>query len=623
MIFGYYDVVVVGAGHAGCEAAAAAARMGSNTLLITMNMTTIAQMSCNPSIGGVGKGQLVREIDALGGFTGLVSDRSMIQFRMLNRSKGPAMWSPRAQNDRLQFHVEWRRVLESIPQLHFLQDSVQDIIVNRGCVEGVKTGLGYTIFAKTVVITSGTFLNGKIHIGDKNFGGGRMGEAPATGLTQRINSLGIKSGRLKTGTPVRVDGRSVDFSKLAEQPGDEERGQMSFREDFNWAEFKQLPCYIVYTNKKVHDILRLGFDRSPLFTGKIEGVGPRYCPSIEDKIQRFHTKEAHQLFLEPEGRHTIEYYLAGFSSSLPDEIQIEALRNLPGFENARIFRPGYAIEYDFFYPTQLTETLESKIIQNLFFAGQVNGTTGYEEAAAQGLYAGINAHMKAHGLAKFVLSRSEAYIGVLIDDLISKELEEPYRLFTSRAEFRTLLRQDNADFRLTPLGYAIGLTDRFQYDRLKKKYKNIQQILNFIGAHKVIGYNYDSSEWMLPQNNAIVNLISRPGIKMAQVLTEFPALSSFVEDIGATQDELQQVEILIKYAEYILKEIEIAKRIKKFDNLYLSPDIDYSAFTSLTIEAREKLTKYKPTTLGQASRISGISPSDLSFLLIYLNKEKE
>lgn len=435
--------------------------------------------------------------------------------------------------------------------------------------------------------------------------------------------MGIKSGRLKTGTPVRVDGRSVDFSKLAEQPGDEERGQMSFREDFNWAEFKQLPCYIVYTNKKVHDILRLGFDRSPLFTGKIEGVGPRYCPSIEDKIQRFHTKEAHQLFLEPEGRHTIEYYLAGFSSSLPDEIQIEALRNLPGFENARIFRPGYAIEYDFFYPTQLTETLESKIIQNLFFAGQVNGTTGYEEAAAQGLYAGINAHMKAHGLAKFVLSRSEAYIGVLIDDLISKELEEPYRLFTSRAEFRTLLRQDNADFRLTPLGYAIGLTDRFQYDRLKKKYKNIQQILNFIGAHKVIGYNYDSSEWMLPQNNAIVNLISRPGIKMAQVLTEFPALSSFVEDIGATQDELQQVEILIKYAEYILKEIEIAKRIKKFDNLYLSPDIDYSAFTSLTIEAREKLTKYKPTTLGQASRISGISPSDLSFLLIYLNKEKE
>jgi len=491
---------------------------------------------------------LVREIDALGGFTGLVSDRSMIQFRMLNRSKGPAMWSPRAQNDRLQFHVEWRKVLESIPQLHFLQDGVRDLIVNKGRIEGVKTGLGYTVFAKTVVITAGTFLNGKIHIGDKNFGGGRMGEAPATGLTQRINQLGIKSGRLKTGTPVRVDGRSVDFSKLTEQPGDDEPGQMSFREQVNWPEFKQMPCYIVYTSPKVHNILRQGFDRSPLFTGKIEGVGPRYCPSIEDKIQRFHNKDAHQLFLEPEGRHTIEYYLAGFSSSLPDEIQIEALRNLPGFENARIFRPGYAIEYDFFYPTQLTETLESKIVENLFFAGQVNGTTGYEEAAAQGLYAGINAHMKAHGLAKFVLSRSEAYIGVLIDDLISKELEEPYRLFTSRAEFRTLLRQDNADFRLTPLGYSIGLADRSQYDKLKQKYKNIQQILDFIGAHKLIGYDYESSEWLLPQNNVIVGQLSRPGVTIYNVLEEFPALKSFIDSIGANREELQQVEILIKYA---------------------------------------------------------------------------
>ncbi|MGC8865064.1 MAG: tRNA uridine-5-carboxymethylaminomethyl(34) synthesis enzyme MnmG [Bacteroidales bacterium] len=623
MIFGYYDVVVVGAGHAGCEAGAAAARLGSLTLLVTMNMTTIAQMSCNPSIGGVGKGQLVREIDALGGYTGLVSDRSMIQFRMLNRSKGPAMWSPRAQNDRMQFHLEWRRVLESIPNLHFLQDSVRDLIVNRGRIEGIKTGLGYTIYAKTVVITAGTFLNGKIHIGEKNFGGGRIGEAPATGLTQRINQLGIKSGRLKTGTPVRIDGRSVDFSRLTEQPGDSQPGQMSFREEVDWTHFKQMSCFIVYTNTRVHDILRTGFDRSPLFTGKIEGVGPRYCPSIEDKIQRFHTKEAHQLFLEPEGRHTIEYYLAGFSSSLPDEIQLEALHKLPGFENARIFRPGYAIEYDFFFPTQLTETLESKIIENLFFAGQVNGTTGYEEAAAQGIYAGINAHMKAHGLAKFVLSRSEAYIGVLIDDLISKELEEPYRLFTSRAEFRTLLRQDNADFRLTPLGYAIGLADKEQYTKLLLKYNKIQRILEFVGAHKVLGSDYESSEWRLPENNAFVNRISQPGMTIEMVLQEFPEINRYIQSLYPSRAELEQVEILIKYAEYILKEIEIAKRIKKFDNLYLSPDIDYSVFTSLTIEAREKLNKYKPTTLGQASRISGISPSDLSFLLIYLNKERQ
>ena len=623
MIFGFYDVVVVGGGHAGCEAAAAASRLGSTTLLITMNMATIAQMSCNPSMGGVGKGQLVREIDALGGFTGLVSDRSMIQFRMLNRSKGPAMWSPRAQNDRLQFHVEWRKLLESIPRLHFLQDSVQDLIVEKGRVEGVKTGLGYSIYAKTVVITSGTFLNGKIHIGEKNFGGGRMGEAPATGLTQRLNLLGIKSGRLKTGTPVRIDGRSVDFSKLTEQPGDNEPGQMSFLSEINWEQFYQMSCYIVYTNPTVHDILKLGFDRSPLFTGKIEGIGPRYCPSIEDKIQRFNTKQAHQLFLEPEGRHTIEYYLAGFSSSLPDEIQVEALRNMPGFENARIFRPGYAIEYDFFYPTQLTETLESKIIANLFFAGQVNGTTGYEEAAAQGLYAGINAHMKAHGLTGFVLSRSESYIGVLVDDLISKDLDEPYRLFTSRAEFRTLLRQDNADFRLTPLGYAVGLAERSRYEKLKIKYKKIQRILEYIGAHKVIGSDYESSEWMLPQNNPVINHLTRPGVTIWQTLKLFPSLDDFVQSLGASREELQQVEILVKYAEYILKEIEIAKKIKKFENLKLSPDIDYSVFTSLTIEAREKLTKYKPTTFGQASRISGISPSDLSFLLIYLNREKE
>jgi len=621
MIFDHYDIVVVGAGHAGCEASAAAANLGSKVLLITMNLLTIGQMSCNPSIGGVGKGQITREIDALGGYTALVSDKSMVQFRMLNKSKGPAMWSPRAQNDRLMFHVEWRKVLESIPNVHFLQDQVVNLIVKNRKILGVVTGMGNKIYCKSVIITSGTFLNGKIHIGEKNFSGGRIAETSVSGLTEIINRLEIKSGRLKTGTPPRIDSRSIDFSKLTQQVGDKPPGQMSFREIIDKENFYQLPCYITYTNSFVHEILKKGFDRSPLFTGRIQGVGPRYCPSIEDKIQRFSSKDSHQLFLEPEGRTTVEYYLNGFSSSLPDEIQIEALHRIIGLEKARIFRPGYAIEYDYFYPSQLNDNLESKIIENLFFAGQVNGTTGYEEAAAQGLMAGINAHLKSHGLKKFTLSRSEAYIGVLIDDLITKELNEPYRLFTSRAEFRTLLRQDNADFRLTPLGYSIGLVSNQQWINLCDKYRTIQKILQFLEIDNILQlYNYNSDKEALPQNNPIINFLVQPGVSIYQTLNNFPNFKQYVEDLHANEEEIEEAEIIIKYYEYIQKEIEVANRIKKFENLYLSPLIDYSLFPSLTIEAREKLNKIKPSTLGQASRISGVSPSDLSFLLIYLNK---
>jgi len=621
MIFDHYDIVVVGAGHAGCEASAAAANLGSKVLLITMNLLTIGQMSCNPSIGGVGKGQITREIDALGGYTALVSDKSMVQFRMLNKSKGPAMWSPRAQNDRLMFHVEWRKVLESIPNVHFLQDQVVNLIVKNRKILGVVTGMGNKIYCKSVIITSGTFLNGKIHIGEKNFPGGRIAETSVSGLTEIINRLEIKSGRLKTGTPPRIDSRSIDFSKLTQQVGDKPPGQMSFREIIDKENFYQLPCYITYTNSFVHEILKKGFDRSPLFTGRIQGVGPRYCPSIEDKIQRFSSKDSHQLFLEPEGKTTVEYYLNGFSSSLPDEIQIEALHRIIGLEKARIFRPGYAIEYDYFYPSQLNDNLESKIIENLFFAGQVNGTTGYEEAAAQGLMAGINAHLKSHGLKKFTLSRSEAYIGVLIDDLITKELNEPYRLFTSRAEFRTLLRQDNADFRLTPLGYSIGLVSNQQWINLCDKYRTIQKILQFLEIDNILQlYNYNSDKEALPQNNPIINFLVQPGVSIYQTLNNFPNFKQYVEDLHANEEEIEEAEIIIKYYEYIQKEIEVANRIKKFENLYLSPLIDYSLFPSLTIEAREKLNKIKPSTLGQASRISGVSPSDLSFLLIYLNK---
>ncbi len=621
MIFDHYDIVVVGAGHAGCEASAAAANLGSKVLLITMNLLTIGQMSCNPSIGGVGKGQITREIDALGGYTALVSDKSMVQFRMLNKSKGPAMWSPRAQNDRLMFHVEWRKVLESIPNVHFLQDQVVNLIVKNRKILGVVTGMGNKIYCKSVIITSGTFLNGKIHIGEKNFSGGRIAETSVSGLTEIINRLEIKSGRLKTGTPPRIDSRSIDFSKLTQQVGDKPPGQMSFREIIDKENFYQLPCYITYTNSFVHEILKKGFDRSPLFTGRIQGVGPRYCPSIEDKIQRFSSKDSHQLFLEPEGKTTVEYYINGFSSSLPDEIQIEALHRIIGLEKARIFRPGYAIEYDYFYPSQLNDNLESKIIENLFFAGQVNGTTGYEEAAAQGLIAGINAHLKSHGLKKFTLSRSEAYIGVLIDDLITKELNEPYRLFTSRAEFRTLLRQDNADFRLTPLGYSIGLVSNQQWINLCDKYRTIQKILQFLEIDNILQlYNYNSDKEALPQNNPIINFLVQPGVSIYQTLNNFPNFKQYVEDLHANEEEIEEAEIIIKYYEYIQKEIEVANRIKKFENLYLSPLIDYSLFPSLTIEAREKLNKIKPSTLGQASRISGVSPSDLSFLLIYLNK---
>ena len=622
MIFGDYDIIVVGAGHAGCEAAAASARLGSQVLLITMNLATIAQMSCNPSIGGVAKGQLVREIDALGGLTGRVADASMIQYRMLNRSKGPAMWSPRTQNDRYLFHVEWRKALENIPNLHFLQDTVKALLVSGNAVTGVQTGLGYQIKARAVVLTAGTFLNGKIHIGEKSFSGGRIGETSEDDLTQYISRNQIQTGRLKTGTPVRIDGRSVDFSKLEIQNGDDNPGFMSF--DSRKADFsrKQLPCYIALTNQRVHDILSEGFEQSPLFTGRIGGIGPRYCPSIEDKIVRFALKESHQLFLEPEGWNTHEYYLGGFSSSLPDEIQVRALRQIPGFENARIFRPGYAIEYDFFHPDQLQANLESKIVEDLFFAGQVNGTTGYEEAAAQGLYAGINAHHKIHRLKPFFLARSEAYIGVLIDDLITKKLDEPYRLFTSRAEFRTLLRQDNADFRLTPIGYSIGLAPREKFERLKEKYGRINRLLQFIGFPLDFEDAAPGTKTAQMENaKQYLQLLLNPGNTISGLDKDFPGFLSYARSIGSKQVELEQVEILVKYSDYIHKEREQADRLEKYEGLFLSPRLDYDKFKSLSTEARQKLQKIKPSTLGQAARISGISPSDLSFLLIYLNKK--
>jgi len=622
MIFQDYDIIVVGAGHAGCEAAAAAAKLGSRVLLVTMNLTTIAQMSCNPSIGGVAKGQLVREIDALGGMTARIADASMLQFRMLNRSKGPAMWSPRTQNDRYLFHVEWRKALESINNLHFLQDSVKSLIFSGNALNGVQTGMGYQIKSKAVVLTAGTFLNGRIHIGEKSFSGGRIGETSENELTQNFTKNHIKSGRLKTGTPVRIDGRSVDFSKLDTQNGDENPGFMSFASRKAHFSGKQLPCYIAFTNQKVHEILSEGFDRSPLFMGRIGGIGPRYCPSIEDKIVRFASKDSHQLFLEPEGWNTHEYYLGGFSSSLPDEIQVKALREIPGFEKARIFRPGYAIEYDFFHPDQLQANLESKIVDNLFFAGQVNGTTGYEEAAAQGLYAGINAHNRIHGLKPFFLARSDAYIGVLIDDLITKELDEPYRLFTSRAEFRTLLRQDNADFRLTPIGYSVGLATREQFEDVKIKYSRISRLLHFIGFDSAGSADKPGSRTSQMFNSKqYLQLLMSPGNSIAGLAKEFPEFLTFANSIGAVQSELEQVEILIKYSDYIQKEGEQAGRLEKYEGLFLSPNLDYNSFKSLSTEARQKLQRIKPSTLGQAARISGISPSDLSFLLIYLNKK--
>lgn len=623
-MFKEYDVLVVGAGHAGCEAAAAAANMGSSVLLITMNMGTIAQMSCNPAMGGVAKGQIVREIDALGGNSGIITDKTMIQFRMLNRSKGPAMWSPRAQSDRMRFADEWRTTLEKIKNVDFFQDIVTGLLNNGNHVTGVRTALGIEIRSKSVVLTNGTFLNGIIHIGTKTFGGGRIGEKAALGLTENLKELGFEASRLKTGTPVRVDGRSLNFDRMEEQGGDEDPQKFSFTNTPKLT--KQKSCYITYTNQKVHDILRTGFDKSPLFTGRIKGRGPRYCPSIEDKIERFSDKTRHQLFVEPEGWTTAEYYLNGFSSSLPEDIQYKALIEIPGFENARIFRPGYAIEYDYFPPLQLNDTLETKLIENLYFAGQINGTTGYEEAAAQGLMAGINAHLKVHDLPAFVLKRSEAYIGVLIDDLITKGVEEPYRMFTSRAEYRILLRQDNADVRLTEKGYAIGLASEERVKAVRLKKEATTNLLNFlkqtsVEPEDINQYLLNSNTPEISQKTRIANVLLRPQVSLKDLIPIIGALNNYCTDEGIISDDiLEESEILIKYEGYIDREHEIAQKLNKFEDIILHDNFNYSKLSSLTLEAREKLNKIRPKTIGQASRISGVSPSDISALLVFLGR---
>lgn len=624
-MFSEYDVIVVGAGHAGCEAAAAAANLGSRVLLITMNMMNMAQMSCNPSMGGIAKGQIVREVDALGGYSGIVTDHTMIQFRMLNRSKGPAMWSPRAQNDRMLFSIKWREMLEATPNLDFWQDKVMGILTNGNKVTGVKTSLGWEIKSKAVVLTNGTFLNGLIHIGEKNFSGGRLGEAAAVGLTQDLHELGFVSKRLKTGTPVRVDGRSIDFSKLEVQPGDENPGKFSYTDTPTIK--TQRPCYLAYTNKEVHDTLRTGFDKSPMFTGRIEGVGPRYCPSIEDKIDRFAGKERHQLFIEPEGWNTIEYYINGFSSSLPDYIQFEALRKVEGFENARIFRPGYAIEYDYFPPDQLDYSLETRLVEGLFFAGQINGTTGYEEAAGQGIMAGINAHLKVKGDSPFILRRSEAYIGVLIDDLISKGVDEPYRMFTSRAEYRILLRQDNADLRLTPIGHKLGLASDERLERVNHKKQIIENIISITQKESLdpdqvndLLLKLDTSP--LTQKSRLSALILRPQLALSDLIPLHPVLNKAISAIpeNIRLECLEEAEILIKYEGYIAKEQEIADKLARFENIELHPNFDYKSISSLSYESREKLSKFRPHTIGQASRIAGVSPADISVLVVYLGR---
>lgn len=620
-MFPEYDVIVVGAGHAGCEAAAAAANLGSKTLLVTMNMQTIAQMSCNPAMGGIAKGQIVREIDAIGGYSGIVTDLSTIQFRMLNRSKGPAMWSPRAQNDRMLFHLKWREMLEKTPNLEFYQDMVKGLLIkdNRCC--GVITGMGHEIRSKSVVLTNGTFLNGIVHIGEKNFGGGRMAEKAATGITEQLVSLGFESDRLKTGTPPRIDGRSLDYSKMEEQPGDDEVLGFSFL-DIEKPK-TQRSCWITYTNQSVHDILKTGFDRSPMFAGRIDGVGPRYCPSIEDKINRFAERERHQLFVEPEGWNTIEIYLNGFSTSLPEETQYEALRNIPGFENARMFRPGYAIEYDFFPPTQLNYSLETKLIQNLFFAGQINGTTGYEEAACQGLMAGINAHQKAKELEPVILKRSDAYIGVLIDDLISKGTQEPYRMFTSRAEFRTLLRQDNADLRLTELSYRMGLASQERMDRVKNKRESVEKIKTVlkemaIEPDEINGWFGQINSSPIIEKQKAQKILLRPDVELQEFAVAIPRLKEALSPF--TREAIEQAAIQVKYDVYIEKEKELVHRMSQLEELEIPETFDYKKIASLGNEAREKLTRIKPRTLGQASRISGINPSDVQILMVFMGR---
>jgi tRNA uridine 5-carboxymethylaminomethyl modification enzyme len=620
-MFPQYDIIVVGAGHAGCEAAAAAANLGSKVLLITMNLQTTAQMSCNPAMGGIAKGQIVREIDALGGYSGIVSDSSMIQSRMLNRSKGPAMWSPRSQNDRMIFSLKWRELLEKTPNVDFYQDMVRGLLINQGQVCGVVTGLGHHIKAKAVVLTNGTFLNGVIHIGEKKFGGGRVAEKAAVGITEQLVSLGFESDRLKTGTPPRVDGRSLDYSKMEEQPGDKEISGFSYLDTEKPK--KQISCWITYTNKRVHDILRTGFDRSPMFTGSIDGVGPRYCPSIEDKINRFAERERHQLFIEPEGWNTVEIYVNGFSTSLPEETQYEALRMIGGFENVRIFRPGYAIEYDYFPPTQLKYSLETKLIEGLFFAGQINGTTGYEEAACQGLIAGMNAHHKIKNLSPFILKRSEAYIGVLIDDLISKGTEEPYRMFTSRAEFRTLLRQDNADLRLTELSYRLGLASQERMEKVIAKRSGIEKIKTVlkeltIEPEEINSFLSSINSSSITEKQKVEKILLRPNIELPDLISHLPRLGEALHSFSS--EIIEQASIQVKYDVYIEKEKELVKKMSQLENLEIPENFDFKKIQALGNEAKEKLTKIKPRTLGQASRISGINPSDVQILMVYMGR---
>ncbi|WP_369999157.1 tRNA uridine-5-carboxymethylaminomethyl(34) synthesis enzyme MnmG [Winogradskyella sp.] len=618
-----YDVIVVGAGHAGSEAAAAAANMGSKTLLITMNLQNIAQMSCNPAMGGIAKGQIVREIDALGGYSGIVSDTSAIQFKMLNKSKGPAMWSPRVQSDRMRFAEDWRLLLEQTPNLDFYQEMVSGLIIENHKIVGVKTSLGIEVKAKTVVLTNGTFLNGLIHIGDKNFGGGRAGERAATGITEDLIKLGFDSGRMKTGTPPRVDGRSLDYSKMIEQPGDENPEKFSYL-DVTKPLTEQRSCHMTYTSPEVHDLLREGFDRSPMFNGRIKSVGPRYCPSIEDKINRFADKDRHQLFVEPEGWNTVEVYVNGFSTSLPEDVQFNALRSVAGFENVKFFRPGYAIEYDYFPPTQLKHTLETKLVEGLYFAGQINGTTGYEEAASQGLMAGINASLKVQGRDPFTLKRDEAYIGVLIDDLITKGTEEPYRMFTSRAEYRTLLRQDNADFRLTSKGYELGLASEKRLKRMEEKQSKASNFVQFFKDTSVtpdeinpILESKDSAK--VKQQDKMFKLYARPNITIED-MRKVASVDAYISENNLDSEVIEQTEIQVKYAGYIEKEKNNADKLNRLENVKIPSNFDYSKLKSMSMEARQKLTEIQPVTISQASRISGVSPNDISVLLVYLGR---
>ncbi|WP_188767429.1 tRNA uridine-5-carboxymethylaminomethyl(34) synthesis enzyme MnmG [Emticicia aquatilis] len=620
-MFKEYDVIVVGAGHAGCEAASAAANMGSSVLLVTMNMHTIAQMSCNPAMGGVAKGQIVREIDALGGQSGIISDKTMIQFRMLNRSKGPAMWSPRCQSDRMMFAQEWRDTMENIPNLDFWQEMIEGLVIKNNRVVGVRTGMGIEIKGKSVVLTNGTFLNGKIHIGEKNFGGGRTGEKAAHGITEQLIELGFESGRMKTGTPPRIDGRSLNWNLMEEQKGDENPEKFSYTDTPRLT--KQRSCYVTYTNEKVHEVLRKGFDKSPMFSGRIKGLGPRYCPSVEDKINRFADKDHHQIFVEPEGWNTVEMYINGFSTSLPEEIQYEALTKIKGFENVKMFRPGYAIEYDFFPPTQLKLTLETHLIENLYFAGQINGTTGYEEAACQGLMAGINAHNKVHEKGDFILKRNEAYIGVLIDDLVNKGTDEPYRMFTSRAEFRTLLRQDNADIRLTQKGYDLGLASEARLERMNFKKDEAAKIVEEIKTRKITPDNANNyleqiSSSALREKSSFYSILKRPEIEIENIRL----LDNDMKDFLSQYDDevIEQAVIHIKYESYIEKELLMAEKMSRLEDLNINPNFDYEKLLSISIEARQKLKKIKPQTLGQASRISGVSPADISVIMIHLGR---